>query len=219
VRPDQIHICTPGAPAWRVLGRGPNLPADGYVLFVGTLEPRKNVGALLDAYRIVLERAPAAPTLVLAGRATPDSGGWLEQIAQPPLAGRVEHRGYVSREDREALYRGARLVVMPSLDEGFGLPALEAMSAGVPVVVSDRGALPEVVGEGGTIVDPGDPGMLAAAILRLVTDDAAAAERAQAGLARAAGFVWPAAVQQLRHAYLSALAARDARAAAVRRTG
>ena len=70
----------------------------------------------------------------------------VDELSRPPLAGRVRHLGYVSGAERERLYREASMVVLPSLDEGFGLPALEAMTIGVPVVVSSRGALPEVVG-------------------------------------------------------------------------
>jgi glycosyltransferase involved in cell wall biosynthesis len=160
----RVYVCPPGAPRWRSLGGGPNVPGDGYVLFVGTLEPRKNIGMLLDAYALLLNRGVRVPPLVLAGRATADAAPWLVRVSAPPLAGVVTHRGYVPDADREALYAGARLVVMPSLDEGFGLPALEAMSAGIPVIASRRGSLPEVVGSGGLLLDELTPEALAAAI-------------------------------------------------------
>src|SRR5207253_6471037 len=105
-----------------------------------------------------------------------------------PLAGRVTHLGYVAGEAREDLYRSARVLVMPSLDEGFGLPALEAMSAGVPVVVSSRGSLPEVVEHAGAQVDPSDVAALADAIERAVCDHGWATGAAEAGLARARSF-------------------------------
>src|SRR5918999_203466 len=159
---DRVYVCPPGLPIWQSLGRAPHVPRDGYVLFVGTLEPRKNVGALLDAYELLLERRRVVPSLVLAGRATSDAAGWLARIARPPLAGRVRHLGYVASEERERVFAGARVLVMPSLDEGFGLPALEAMSAGIPVVASNRGSLPEVIGRGGILVDPTQPALLAA---------------------------------------------------------
>jgi glycosyltransferase involved in cell wall biosynthesis len=137
--------------------------------------------------------------------------GWLQRIAVPPLAGRVTHVGYVSQDQRERLYAEARLLVLPSLDEGFGLTALEAMSAGIPVVVSNRGSLPEVVGSAGTFIEPNDVAGLADAIERLTVDDEAALEHARAGLARAREFTWTRAAATLRHAYLDAVARRQQR--------
>jgi len=211
VASDLVHVCPPGAPEWQGLGRGPNVPRDGYVLFLGTLEARKNVGVLLDAYAALLERRVSMPPLVLAGRATPSATGWLERMARPPLAGHVTHLGYVADGQREALFRSARLLVMPSLDEGFGLPALEAMSAGVPVVVSRRGSLPEVVGAAGALVDPGDVEGLAAAMERGVHDDAWATGAACAGLDQASRFRWVHSAATLKSAYVSAVERRRGR--------
>ena len=201
-------MCPPGAPSWTSLGREPNVPADGCVLCVGTLEPRKNIGVLLDAYTRLLNTGVRVPRLVLAGRATPASAEWLARIDMAPLAGHVTHLGYVADGEREALYRSARLLVMPSLDEGFGLPALEAMSAGVPVIVSSRGALPEVVGAAGALVDPGDADALADAIARAIRDDAWSLTAAQAGLERAHGYNWTDSAAMLRRAYTDAVARR-----------
>jgi glycosyltransferase involved in cell wall biosynthesis len=148
---------------------------------------------------------------VLAGGATPDAAAWLARLAEPPLRGHVEHRGYVADQTREALYAGALALVLPSLDEGFGLPVLEAMSAGVPVVTSDRGALPEVVDGAGTLVDAADAGALASALARLIGDRTWAAAQARAGLARAKAYTWHAAAAALRHAYESAVLRRAER--------
>ena len=211
VRPERIYVCPPGPPRWRHLGREPRVSGDGHILFLGTLEPRKNIGTLLDAYETLLRRSPRAPRLVIAGRATPDASAWLERIARPPLASHVSHLGYVAADEREQLYATARMLVLPSLDEGFGLPALEAMSAGVPVVVSNRGSLPEVVGTAGTFVEPDDVAGLAAAIERLAVDDALALDHARAGLARAREFTWPRAAATLRQAYTDAAARRQER--------
>jgi glycosyltransferase involved in cell wall biosynthesis len=205
VAEDRIFVCPPGAPAWQTLGHAPNVPRNGYLLFLGTLEPRKNIGALLDAYEALLGRMPHAPTLVLAGRATPEADEWLSRTSQSPLAGHVRYAGYVADEARERLYAGARVLALPSLDEGFGLPALEAMAAGIPVVASNRGALPEVVGSAGTLVDPHDVGALSRALERFVSDDAAAAEAGAAGLARARTFTWDRAAATLRQAYIEAV--------------
>lgn len=203
---ESIHVCLPGAPVWKALGFGPNVPSAGYILFIGTLERRKNVGALLDAYVRLLERRRNTPPLVLAGRVTSDADVWLERIARAPLEGRAFPIGYVV--DKEQLYAGARLVVVPSLDEGFGLPVLEAMSAGVPVVAADRGALPEVLGDAGMLVDAADAGQFATAIERMLTDDAFARHCAELGLARARLFSWSCAAASLRRAYEAAIETR-----------
>jgi glycosyltransferase involved in cell wall biosynthesis len=208
---ERVYVCPPGAPVWERAGQTPRAVAGGNVLFLGTLEPRKNVGALLDAYTALIARRTAAPPLVLAGRATPDAAPWLGRIRRPPLAGRVRHLGYVSPQDRERLFEEARVLVLPSLDEGFGLPALEAMSAGVPVIASNRGSLPEVLGGAGTLVEPHDVEALAAAIERLLDDDAAALAQSSAGLARAAAFTWARTAARLRDAYVEAVARRLAR--------
>jgi glycosyltransferase involved in cell wall biosynthesis len=205
---DRIYVCPPGAPIWNTLGRGPNVPEHGCILFLGTLEPRKNVGVLLDAYARLLERRHDIPRLVLAGRETPAASEWLARIRSRPLAGRVQHVGYVAGAQREELMRSARLLVMPSLDEGFGLPALEAMSAGVPVVVSSRGSLPEVVNDAGAQVDPADVAALADAIERAVVDRAWALEAANRGLARARTFTWEQSAATLHRAYQDAVARR-----------
>ncbi len=210
VMPERIYVCSSGSPVWRGLGRAPNIPPDGYLLFVGTLEPRKNLGALLDAYTILGRMRTNVPKLVVVGRVTPSAQQWVDQIAAAPLAGHVELRGYVPESGREALFAGARALILPSFDEGFGLPVLEAMSAGVPVVVSNRGALPEVVGNGGIVVDPGQPDELATALASLIDDRETASRWASAGLERARSFSWDTAVATLRLAYTDAVARRAA---------
>jgi len=203
---DRVYVCPPGAPSWNTLGRGPNVPPDGCVLCVGTLEPRTNIGTQLDAYARLLHRGVSTPRLVLAGRATPAASEWLTRIAKAPLAGHVTHIGYVPGDQREALYQSSRLLVMPSLDEGFGLPALEAMSAGIPVVVSSRGSLPEVVADAGALVDPDDAAALADALERGFRDQTWALSAAHAGLARARQFTWGGSAATLHRAYADAVA-------------
>lgn len=210
VEADRIYVCPPGAPRWARLGNEPNVPSNGYVLFLGTLEPRKNIGRLLDAYVRLVEQGGRMPKLVLAGRITPDAKPWMDRIGRSPLAGRVEHRGYLQSSEREALYAGARALVLPSLDEGFGLPVLEAMSAGVPVVASNRGSLPEVLGDAGPLVDAEDPDALASAIRRLVEDETYARACAVKGLTRASAFSWPRTATAVRQMYLDAIARRRA---------
>jgi glycosyltransferase involved in cell wall biosynthesis len=178
---------------------------------MGTIEPRKNVETLLRAYAELIVRHPDAPPLVLAGRIEPACQPLLEELARPPLAGRVRYMGYVSEPERERLYRAASMVVLPSLDEGFGLPALEAMTIGVPVVVSSRGALPEVVGRAGLIVDPLDVSGLAGAMDRILRDPALARECSVAGVEQSRRFSWDASAARLMQAYVSAVERRRSR--------
>jgi glycosyltransferase involved in cell wall biosynthesis len=206
VAAEKISVCSPGAPPWTPRAAP---PTDGYVLFLGTLEPRKNVGALLDAYeRLSLRRYPL-PRLVLAGKATDESRAWLERIARPPLDGAVRHIGYVEPANRRELYEGARLLVQPSFEEGFGLPVLEAMTVGVPVVAANRGALPEVIGDAGILVDPDKADQMAAGIDRMLTDEAHAATCAARGIERARHFQWEATARRVYEAYQLAVEHRQ----------
>jgi len=203
---ERISVCPNGAPEWK----GPAASADacGYLLYTGTIEPRKNVGGLLDAYARLIARSAGAPRLVIAGRAEQGSADVLARIDQPPLAGRVEYRGYVPAGDREALFKGAQAFVLPAFDEGFGIPAVEAMSAGVPVVVSNRGALPEVVGDAGLFIDPDDVESLVAALDRILADADLRASCARRGLDRARQFTWAQTARDVRRAYEDAVLAR-----------
>ena len=168
---------------------------------MGTLEPRKNIPALLAAYRRFSEGQPDAPPLVLAGQVTPAAEAWVAEAQAPPLRGRVVIEGYVSTERRAELYAGAGVLVLPSLDEGFGLPALEAMALGIPVVASNVGALPEVVGDAGILVDPTDVRGLADALESVATNAGLAERMREAGIARSRGFNWPASARALVGAY------------------
>ena len=210
--PSQVHLVRPGAPGWTRLGREPQVPADGYVLYIGTLDARKNLGVVLDAYEQSAGQNRRLPPLVVAGGIGPGGGAWLERIRRAPLSSTVTYRGYVPEPEREALFAAARMVVLPSWDEGFGLPALEAMAAGIPAVVSNRGALPEVVGSAGVLADPADPQAWTAAIERLAGDDGWARERGAAGLDRARTFSWEDAANALHAAYLTAVQRRRQRA-------
>lgn len=221
---ERIAVCPAGAPDW---SPRKTAPRDGYVLFFGTLEPRKNVGGLLDAYERLLTGVPEGtphdvgrpfrgaaaniPELVLAGRATAEARWWLERIERPPLKGRVRHVGYVETANRQALYEGARLLVQPSFEEGFGLTVLEAMSLGVPVVAARRGSLPEVVGDAGPLVDPDNPDDIANAIAQLLADEGYAAACAGRGLARARAFSWETTAHKVLDVYRQALAHRAER--------
>ena len=207
---DRISVCANGAPEWK--GPAASVHPGGYLLYVGTIEPRKNVGGLLAAYARLRARRHASPRLVIAGRVDPDSLAVLAPMHHAPLAGHVEYRGYVSADEREALFKGAQAFVLPSFDEGFGIPALEAMSAGVPVIVSNRGALPEVVGDAGLLVDPDDVESVAAALDRMVGDADLRATCARRGLDRARPFTWTQTARDVRRAYEDAMLTRRHRA-------
>lgn len=203
--PDRVHICSPGAPAWaggvierRAASRGTRL------LFVGTLSTRKNVGTLLDAYARLRSRVPNAPPLTLAGHTTPASAKWEARLKEPPLAGHVEVTGYVDQAQRLELYAGARMLVLPSYEEGFGLPVLEAMACGIPVIVSSRGSLPEVAGPAAEPIEPDDVDGLVARMTALL-DDQQAERAARLGLEQAARYTWPACARAARAAYAAAI--------------
>ncbi|HKY19967.1 MAG TPA: glycosyltransferase family 1 protein [Vicinamibacterales bacterium] len=205
---EHIAICPAGAPEWKT--EPARVDGSGYILFMGTLDARKNIDGLLEAYGRLLSRIQA-PRLVIAGGAGPDAAKWLEAIARPPLAGHVEYLGYVSAERREATFKEAQMFVLPSFEEGFGLPALEAMSAGVPVVASNRGSLPEVVSDAGLLIDPDDPESLTDAMARIATDARLRGALAERGLVRARQFNWAQTARDVHRAYEDALLARRAR--------
>ena len=218
VAPEKIAVCPAGTPEWKTPPARPD--GAGYILFMGTLDARKNIGGLLEAYRRLLARSASRgsaspvslPRLVLAGGAGSDAAPWLAAITTAPLAGRVEYLGYVPDERREAVLKGAQVLVMPSFEEGFGLPALEAMSAGVPVVASRHGSLPEVIGDAGLLIDPNDPESLADAIVRMAGEPGLRATCAERGLERSRQFSWTQTARDVRRAYEEALIARRRRA-------
>jgi glycosyltransferase involved in cell wall biosynthesis len=157
-----------------------------FILSVGTIQPRKNYRRLVQAFA----RLDESLALVIVG-----SKGWhyedvFNEVARQGLTDRVHFLGFVADADLPALYSAASLFVYPSLYEGFGLPALEAMACGAPVVVSNQSALPEVVGEAGLLIDPRDVAAMAAAMARVVAEPELHRCLAQAGQLRAAGFTW-----------------------------
>lgn len=171
------------------------LPAQ-YVLFVSTIEPRKNIPTLLRAFRELLDCYKLPVKLAIAGGL-----GWLSDVVfsttlELKLVDKVLFLSRVPVEDLLYLYNGAELLVHPSFYEGFGLPPLEAMACGTPVVVSNVSALPEVVGDAALMVDPTDTAGLTVAIWRALTDSSLRAEMIAKGLKRASCFSWSKAAQQ-----------------------
>ncbi|MGH2537159.1 MAG: glycosyltransferase family 4 protein [Candidatus Promineifilaceae bacterium] len=183
------------------------LTAGGYILHVGTLEPRKNLVRLLEAYRSLRRENPVAPKLVLAGRQGWAADEILAALRAPDLAGHVHWLGPAASDDLPALYNGAVMLVLPSLYEGFGLPALEAMACGRPVIASNLSSLPEVVGDAGLLVDPADSQAIAAAMQALLARPDWQAELGRAGRKRAQAFTWQRAAEETLAIYTALAAA------------
>jgi glycosyltransferase involved in cell wall biosynthesis len=165
-----------------------------YLLSLGGIEPRKNLPALIRAYASLPE--DLRPALVIAGPVAPwNPEGWdqvrpaLEALA-PSIRDDVVLTGYVAEDEKVAMLSGAEALVYPSLYEGFGLPVLEAMACGVPVLTSDVSALPETAGDAAVLVDPHDTEAISAGIQRLLTDPELREQLRAAGTVRAASFSW-----------------------------
>ncbi|HYP52293.1 MAG TPA: glycosyltransferase family 1 protein, partial [Pyrinomonadaceae bacterium] len=163
-----------------------------YVLAVGSIQPRKNLARLVRAYSGLRSRRSQdkLPQLVLVGKRAWLYGDTLRTVERSGLSDRTLFTGYVSEADLPALYTGALLFVYPSYFEGFGLPPLEAMACGTPVVAGDRTSLPEVVGDAGLLVDPFDESAIGAGLERLLDDSELRASLRVKGLERARLFDW-----------------------------
>jgi len=186
----------PGADAVQLARLGLD-PARPLVVFVGTLEPRKGVSVLVEAFDRVADRFPDAQ-LVLAGQP-----GWLGRDPRSAAAhpDRVVVTGYVSDDAVPALYRRAAVVAYPSLEEGFGLPAFEAVACGAPLVTTARTPMADGLGDAALLVEPGDPDQLAGALAAVLDGDPGVRARRQAGLDRVAGLTWEASAARHLEAY------------------
>jgi glycosyltransferase involved in cell wall biosynthesis len=167
----------------------------GYLLSLGTQEPNKNRGAIIRALSLLVTQGRDLELAVVGG------GGWRTETERAAIEGlgltsRIHYTGYVEQEDLPALYSAASAFLFPSLHEGFGLAALEAMACGVPVVTSNTSSLPEVVGDAALMVDPNDIHALAVAIAGVLDDPALAARMRLAGPQRAAQFTWEACAEK-----------------------
>lgn len=182
---------TPAAPAAVAEFRTRASLPERFILFLGTLEPRKNIAGLLDAYALARKASPQPlPKLVIAG-----GKGWYYQtifarVTELGLTGDVVFPGYVPGEELPWWYRAAEVFVYPSQFEGFGLPILEAMACGTPVITTDASSLPEVAGDAALLTPPDETPALADALLRVLADPQRRAEMRGAGLRQAARFPW-----------------------------
>lgn len=211
VSPDKVAVTYLGSPLHLEAVDGPDEESrvlaamqirEPYILSVGTLEPRKNIPRLVAAYAMFCRQPEGKEvSLVLAG-----GKGWLgsgleRQIAECGLNGRVTLTGYVGRRELSVLYRRAMAFAYPSLYEGFGLPPLEAMAHGIPVIVSACSSLPEVVGDAGIQVNPASTEELAAALLQVASSGSLRDQMRAKGIARAALFSWDRCAEQTLAAY------------------
>jgi glycosyltransferase involved in cell wall biosynthesis len=201
---DQAQFAPPSAAAVQAFRDRHRLGEDPYVAFLGTMEPRKNLRALVTGFAAAAKGRQVS--LVLAG-----GGGWDTELdgAVAGLAGlsgvRIVRPGYLPIDELPALLGGAVVVAYPSLDEGFGLPVLEAMSCGAAVLTTRRGALPEVGGDAVAYTDV-DAASIGVALGELMDDDARRSQLRAAGPIRAAGFSWAACAQRHLRAFEAAVA-------------
>jgi glycosyltransferase involved in cell wall biosynthesis len=172
--------------------------AERYVLHLGTIKPRKNLPRLVRAF--ARAHLPGATQLALGGMTTFGSNAVERAIADTGLGDRVRRLAYVPDEDLPALYSGAAAVAIVSLYEGFGMPALEALACGAPLLVSNRGSLPEIAANAAVVVDPLDEQSIAAGLNRVLGDSGLSEQLRAAGLRRAADFNWSTAAQVTRAA-------------------
>lgn len=180
------------------------LDKGGYCLYAGTIEPRKNVGALLDAYGMLAADVRARWPLVLVGYEGWRSETLHARITEAERGGWVRYLGYVPAEDLPLLYAGARLFAFPSLYEGFGLPVLEAIASGVPVVCSNSSSLPEVVGDAAAMCAAEDVDALSELLGRGLEDEAWRRDAVEKGLQQARRFSWQRCAQETAAAYRAA---------------
>jgi glycosyltransferase involved in cell wall biosynthesis len=204
VVPLGTDLVRPADPNWVLRELGVEGP---YVVWMGTIEPRKNlrraIGGFLQATND--DRGTERPKLLLVGPA-----GWLDRpimdlLDEPVVRERVRRVGRLDRDRQAAVYAGAEALLLPSLGEGFGLPVLEAMACGTPVVTSDRSSLPEVAGDAAVFCDPLDEGSIAAALSSVLRDPELADRLRERGLARAAQFTWERTARETAACYREAL--------------
>lgn len=175
----------------------PQLAREKVVLCVGAIQRRKNQAALVRAFRAL----PQGWKLVLAGSAGFGAEDTMREVAASPRAADILVTGYLDEAEIAGWYGRASIFAFPSLDEGFGMPVLEAMVAGIPVLAGSRSALPEVCGDAAMLVDPEDETELAEGLVRLAADDGLRAEMVCCGTARAEQFTWDKAVRKTLDVY------------------
>ena len=194
VEPSRIHVIHHGV---RKLDIPPGVAREPVILTVGAIQKRKNIVRLVEAF----EKVDPSWRLVLAGAEGYGAAEILDRIRQSPARDRIAVTGYLSIGDLALYFARASVFAFPSLDEGFGIPVLEAMAAGIPVVTSNSSALPEVAGDAAHLVDPQDRDALAHALVELTTKPDLRESLSVKGLKRAELFTWEKAVQETWEVY------------------
>jgi len=214
VDPTRVRTVAPGVPVLPSDDHAMHRPMidlpDGcqrYVLAIGTIEPRKDYPMLVEAFGEVASKHPDVALVVVGG------DGWGAErfaaaVAQSPVRDRIIRPGYVDDAGLAAVLRGASVLAYPSKYEGFGFPPLQAMVAGVPVVATAAGAVPEVVGDGAWTVPPGDVGALADRLVEILDGGPDVDALVVRGRARGAMFTWDACATGLSDLYRDAVEAR-----------
>ena len=174
---------------------------DEFVLYAGNVKPHKNLKRLIDAFHLVRKRGLDHLKLVLIGDEISKYTALRRAVHQHQLHKYVRFLGYLPEETLAVMYRLAGVFVFPSLYEGFGLPPLEAMASGTPVVTSNVSSLPEVAGDAAVLVDPYDPQAIADGIYRVLTDERLRRDMVHKGIARAGQFSWEQSVRRVRAIY------------------
>lgn len=187
--------------------------AADFILFVGTVEPRKNLLTLVRAFAELYRTTPLRPQLVIAGQKGWHTDEFFQHVAASDLKERILFTGYVPDEDLAALYSTCQVCVYPSLYEGFGLPPLEAMACGAPVITSRIPVIIETVGQAARLIAPTNVPELTAALVELLTDPAARTRYAAAGPRRAAAFTWERTARQTLDVYREVLGAHASKRA------
>ena len=213
IEPERVHVVYAGVdPSFRPLSDEEiaphlakfNLQVDSYILTVGTIEPRKNLVRLIQAYHAVWQKQPKSmPKLVLAG-----ATGWFFRevfalVKNLGLSKQVLFIGRVDDADLPALYNGALFLAYPTLYEGFGMPALEAMACKTAVLTSNTSSLPEVVGNAGLLIEPTDVDSIMYGLQQLIEDNPYRRKLSQMGLQRATKFAWENAAKETLQLYMS----------------
>jgi glycosyltransferase involved in cell wall biosynthesis len=182
--------------------RNGSISREPIILSVGAIQRRKNIVRLVEAF----EQAGPGWKLLLAGSFGFDSEAARERIERSPRKQDIQVLGYVTDSQLEELYQRASILAFPSLDEGFGMPVLDAMARGVPVLTSNVSALPEVAGDAALLVDPTDVHAIADGLSRLATDSELRGTLIRAGIARAREFTWEQSVAATWHVYQELIA-------------
>jgi glycosyltransferase involved in cell wall biosynthesis len=207
VDPDRISVIYPGFDE-ALFKPGRDMEADKtvlgkygidypYILFVGALEPKKNIGRLIDAFAKVKTDGNIPHRLIIGGKRSWNDAAIFEKIKGSLVGGEISYIGYLPDTDLPAVLRNADVFVFPSLNEGFGIPPLEAMACGTPVITSSVSSLPEVAGGAGMLVNPYDVDDMATAISRVISDRELRLTMVRKGLEQARLFSWHNAARDL----------------------